>query len=114
MTAGFPAFLAPASAADARALVAHAQAAKWDFIKLYNNLPREAYSALLDEARRRGVTVAGHLPAGIGAVEATQAGQKCIEHAALFPLECSTTAAALHRQEPRPRGAALLREILPA
>lgn len=114
MSDGFPAYLAPASAADARALVAHAQASKWDFIKLYNNLPRDAYFALMDEARRRGVAVAGHLPASIRAVEAARAGQKSIEHAALFPLECSSTAAAQHLQQPRPRGAALLREILPA
>jgi imidazolonepropionase-like amidohydrolase len=114
MSDGFPAFLAPSTAADARALVAHAQAKRWDFIKLHNNLPREAYFALMDEARRRGVTVAGHLPASVSATEAAQAGQKSIEHAALFPLECSTKADALRRVDRRPRGAELLQVVLPA
>jgi imidazolonepropionase-like amidohydrolase len=114
MSDGFPAFLAPSTAADARALVAHAKANGWDFIKLHNNLARDAYFALMDEARQRGMTVAGHLPASVGAAEAARAGQKSIEHAALFPLECSTKAEALRHMEHRPRGAELLQAVLPA
>ncbi len=113
MATGFPAYLAPQTPADARALVAHAKAQGWDFIKVYNDIARDTYFALMAEARRAGVTVAGHLPASIGAEEAALAGQKSIEHASLLPLECSTKAAALHLQAARPRGTPLLRQVLP-
>jgi len=113
MSEGFPSYLTPATEEDARALVAHAQAKGWDFIKIYNEIPRKAYFALMAEAQKRGVIVAGHLPATIGAREAAAAGQRSIEHASLFPLECSSAAEALHLQAERPRGTELLGRILP-
>jgi imidazolonepropionase-like amidohydrolase len=53
-----------------------------DFIKTHNAIPRDAYFAVLDQARRRGLRVASHLPKGIPAWEAADAGVGSIEHAA--------------------------------
>jgi imidazolonepropionase-like amidohydrolase len=51
-----------------------------DFIKVYNGLSREAYFAILAEAKRLGLTVAGHVPFSITAAEASDGGQRSIEH----------------------------------
>jgi len=51
-----------------------------DFIKVYSMLPREAYFAIADEAKKQGLTFAGHVPASVGAAEASDAGQKSMEH----------------------------------
>jgi imidazolonepropionase-like amidohydrolase len=53
-----------------------------DFIKTHNALPRDAYFAVLDQARHRGLRVASHLPKGVPAWEAAGAGVGSIEHAA--------------------------------
>ena len=51
-----------------------------DFIKVHNRVPRDAYLALADECRKQGLTFVGHIPRGISAEEASEAGQKSIEH----------------------------------
>ena len=51
-----------------------------DFIKVHDNVLRESYVALLDEAKRFGLPVEGHVPASITAEAASNAGQKSIEH----------------------------------
>ena len=51
-----------------------------DFFKVYDDLPRGAYFALMKEARRLGLPVEGHVPASVTAEEASEAGQKSIEH----------------------------------
>jgi len=51
-----------------------------DFIKVYTLLPREAYFAVLAEARRVGLHVAGHVPAAVTPEDAALAGQRSIEH----------------------------------
>lgn len=51
-----------------------------DFIKVYSLIPRQAYFALADEAKKRGITFAGHVPVSVSAFEASDAGQKSIEH----------------------------------
>lgn len=53
-----------------------------DFIKTHNAIPRDTYFAVLDQARRRGLRVASHLPRGVPAWEAADAGVGSIEHAA--------------------------------
>lgn len=54
-----------------------------DFLKIYGGLPRGAYFTLAEEAGRRGVPFAGHVPFSISAAEASDAGQSSIEHAFL-------------------------------
>ena len=43
-------------------------------------MPPDAYRALADRARRRGLPLVGHLPVAIAAVDAALAGQRSIEH----------------------------------
>jgi len=51
-----------------------------DFIKVYNYIPRDAYFAIADEAKKQGIHFAGHVPYSVSAVEASDAGQQSIEH----------------------------------
>ena len=51
-----------------------------DFVKVKGDLSRDSYFAIADEARRQHMTLAGHVPAGVSAGEASTAGQKSIEH----------------------------------
>lgn len=51
-----------------------------DFLKVHDALGRDAYFALSDVARRRGVPLVGHIPISITALEAVRAGQRSIEH----------------------------------
>lgn len=64
-----------------------------DFLKVHDNLSRAAYFALVDEARRLGLPIAGHVPAAVTAAEAARAGQRSIEH--LTGLAAAETDAAL-------------------
>lgn len=68
------------SAAQTREEVRKAKQAGADFIKVHDKLSRESYFALIDEAKRLGLPVAGHTPDSISAEEVSQAGQKSIEH----------------------------------
>jgi hypothetical protein len=43
-------------------------------------LPRQAYFAAAAEANRLGITFAGHVPETVSAAEASEAGQKSLEH----------------------------------
>jgi hypothetical protein len=66
----------------ARAAVRHVKAIGADFVKVYNevpNIPREAYLALLDEARLQHMSVTGHVPLTLTVGEVSDAGQD-IEH----------------------------------
>jgi len=63
---------------------------KVDFVKVYSTLPREAYFAIAKESNARHIPFEGHLPDAITVAEATQAGQKSIEHTGWMPLSCSS------------------------
>jgi hypothetical protein len=51
-----------------------------DFIKVHNATPRDAFFALMDEAKKQHMDVAVHLPKGISSAEASDAGAKSLEH----------------------------------
>ena len=65
---------------DAIQAVDSLAAAGVDFIKVYTLLPREAYFAILQAARRYDLPVAGHVPASVTPEEAAESGQVSIEH----------------------------------
>lgn len=65
---------------DARATVDLLRDGGADFIKVYDRLSREAYFAVMDQARLLGLPVVGHLPSRVLPVEAAEAGQSTIEH----------------------------------
>jgi cytosine/adenosine deaminase-related metal-dependent hydrolase len=51
-----------------------------DFIKTYSWVPRAAYFGIAREAAKLGVPFAGHVPYSVSVVEASNAGQRSIEH----------------------------------
>jgi imidazolonepropionase-like amidohydrolase len=76
--------------ASARQTVASAKDRGADFIKVYSLIPRQAYFALADEAKKRGIPFAGHVPFLVTALEASDAGQKSIEHFEGILFACSS------------------------
>ena len=82
------------TAAEARAAVATLASHGADLIKVYENLSREAYFAIIDEARHRAIPVDGHVPFRITPEEAAAAGQRTVEHPEAIAAGCSTEAAA--------------------
>ena len=55
-----------------------------DFIKVHNALPRDAFFAVLSEARKRHLPVAVHLPHGLTVAEASDSGAASLEHIEMF------------------------------
>ena len=76
----FPASAPVANAADGRRVVDELKAQGVDFIKIQSYIPRDGYFAAVDEAKKIGITFVGHVPDVIRASEASNAGQKSIEH----------------------------------
>lgn len=102
---GSPFLLVPDDAAAARRAVQTHKAQGADFIKVYNRLSRDAYLAIIGEARRAGLPVAGHVPASMSATEVSDLGQRSIEHSgsagstpAELMMSCSTDEAALRKR----------------
>jgi imidazolonepropionase-like amidohydrolase len=65
---------------EARAAVDSLKRAGVDFVKVYTSLPRDAFFSVVEEANRQGLPVAGHIPTGVSAAEASAAGQVSFEH----------------------------------
>lgn len=61
-----------------------------DFVKVYNGVPRAAYFAVLREAARRGKAVAGHVPWSVTVGEASDSGQRSVEHLTGILMSCSS------------------------
>lgn len=93
----FPGSVAVSNEAEGRQTVVSLKQRGADFIKVYDLLPRDAYFAIADEAKRQDIPFAGHVPATITAAEASDAGQKSIEHLANVAVSCSADAAALQK-----------------
>jgi imidazolonepropionase-like amidohydrolase len=51
-----------------------------NFIKVQSGVPREAYFAIADEAKKDGIVYEGHVPDAIRASEAVASGQRTFEH----------------------------------
>ena len=51
-----------------------------DFVKVVNLLRRDTYFAIADEAEKQRIPFVGHVPFSVGPVDASEAGQKSIEH----------------------------------
>ncbi len=60
-----------------------------DLVKVFNDIPRDAYFAIADEAKKQGIPFAGHVPYLVSAAEASDAGQQSIEHCPFVSLACS-------------------------
>jgi len=68
------------NASDARAAVDKLKSDRWDFIKVYDNVPRDAYFAIAAESKKESIPFVGHVPVSVTALEASDVGQKSIEH----------------------------------
>jgi len=60
-----------------------------DFVKVYSLLPRDAYFGIADESKRQGISFVGHVPLSVSPAEASDAGQKSIEHLTGIMIECA-------------------------
>lgn len=79
------------SPAEARSTYDHLeQDLNVDFIKVDSRLPRDAYFALIERARKWGLPVAGPVPDTVTIEEAITARQNSIEHLSNVLLACST------------------------
>ncbi|HXV65406.1 MAG TPA: amidohydrolase family protein [Vicinamibacteria bacterium] len=65
---------------DGSAAVREQHEAGYDFAKVYNNVPAEAYRGIVEEAKRLGIPVAGHVPFEVGLEGVIAHGQASIEH----------------------------------
>ncbi len=70
----------PKTEEDGRALVHLLKSRGVDFIKIYDELQPAAYHGIADEAQKLGLDFAGHIPIAVKTSEASEAGQKSIEH----------------------------------
>ncbi|MGQ0642648.1 MAG: amidohydrolase family protein [Gemmatimonadaceae bacterium] len=75
---------------DARRLVDSLKSAGADSIKVYSLLPRDVYLAIAEHAKAKNISFQGHVPEAVNVREASNAGQKTMEHLTGFPIACSS------------------------
>lgn len=92
----FNEFLTVESAEKMRKAVQSLHEEGADFVKVYTRLSRDAFIAALDEAKKHGMPVVGHVPLALTAAEASAMGMKSVEHSYRHRLACSA-----HEQEMR-------------
>ena len=112
---GYPrAWAAVADAAQAREEVIYLKRLGADSIKVYDQLSRDAYYGIADEAKRQGMPFAGHVPILISAAEASDAGQRSLEHDYAVLFGCSSKEKELMEKEEQLYGTGkpLMRGIL--
>jgi len=61
-----------------------------DFIKTYSWVPRAAYYGIARESKKVRIPFAGHVPFSVSVVEASDAGQRSIEHEDDLSRACSS------------------------
>jgi imidazolonepropionase-like amidohydrolase len=76
----FPSSAPISNATDGTRTVDELKAGGVDFIKIQSLIPRDGYFAAAAEAKKLGITFVGHVPDAVRASEASNAGQKSIEH----------------------------------
>lgn len=80
-----------ASPQQGRHVVREIKAKGGDFVKVLSKLSPNTYFAIADEARLQSVSFAGHVPDAVRVSEASNAGQKSIEHLNNVGRDCSRT-----------------------
>jgi hypothetical protein len=60
-----------------------------DFVKVHSQLTRDTYFAIARRARQRGIPFAGLVPRVVGSADASDSGQRSIEHLLAIPAPCT-------------------------
>jgi hypothetical protein len=89
---GFPYRRRVTNAQEAREAVRDLKQRGVDFIKVHDHTPREVFFEIADEAKKVGLSFAGHVSTAVTVEEAADAGIRSIEHLANYRVfdECST------------------------
>ena len=85
-----PNFLAITTPEEGRDTVRRLKAGGADLIKVYSWLSRDSFLAIAEEAKKQNIPVSGHVPFSVSALEASDAGQKSMEHIFGIYLSCSS------------------------
>lgn len=93
----WPGSMSVSNEAEARQAVIKLKHDGYDFIKVYSLVPRDAYFALADEAKKQGIEFDGHVPYSVSVSEASDCGQRSIEHLTGILAESSTHEQALRK-----------------
>ena len=105
----WPGSIAVANVAEGRQAVIEVKRMGADFVKVYSLLPRDAYFAIADESKKQGIPFEGHVPDSVSVEEASNAGQKTIEHLTGVLMACSSRETELRelalKAEDQPSGA---------
>ena len=75
---------------EGRQVVRKAKKEGADLVKVGIWIPRDAYFAIADEAKKQGIPFAGHVPFFVSLAEAADAGQQSIEHCPFVLMACSS------------------------
>lgn len=86
------------NAEEARRAVDSLHDAGADFIKVYGGVPHDAYVAAMEEAKKVGTYVVGHVPDAVSVSEASDLGQRSIEHLNGIGTECSSVGDSLRAE----------------
>ncbi len=84
---------------EARRAVRELKAGGVDFIKVYSSLPKDLYYAIATEAKSEGIPFVGHVPYALTAAEASDAGQRSLEHLTEVDVGTSTDEAQIKAEE---------------
>lgn len=84
-----PGFWRPSTAEEGRQLARFLFERGADLVKTYQEMARDAYFGLLEQAGELGLEVSGHLPWAVHPTEAARAGVGTIEHARWPGMACN-------------------------
>lgn len=84
---------------EARDAVRELKAGGVDFIKVYSSLPKPLYLAVVAEAKTEKIPFVGHVPYPVTAAEASDDGQRSLEHLTEVDVGTSSEEAAIKAEE---------------
>ncbi len=96
----WPGSISVGNESEAREIVRKLEESGVDFLKVYSLLPKEVYFAIADESKKLGIPFAGHIPEMVTAIEASNAGQKSVEHF-LGVLDACSSRESVYREQIR-------------
>jgi imidazolonepropionase-like amidohydrolase len=76
----WPSSIAIATPEQGRQVVRDEKKHGADFIKVYALLGRDSYLAIIDESKKQGLPVAGHISDAVSLLEASRVGHRSVEH----------------------------------